>query len=301
MPPDAHLLAGEQVICGKNPGLTARRNSSTRNSLPARAAHPALPAAGRDPCAATWEKLTLSSASPSSQSGPAPRIRRSTGEPACRASRSGRHAEGEKPRLVRTDTASPYYTGLADVLTKAFGVSAVLTEVLQPGTGMPEGWRLPINALVTSWPKIARNAEKHKDAFLGRLCRSVQPPLSRRAIARQMRVKFHSRCRPIGMSRRVRGTVYKAAALPTELRRQGASARESNSALTCSSRVCSGLPRWNCACAECARSRQRVGGRTPGLPTGHRSGPAAVVGERLAGHPRADPRRTGPGGRPETP
>jgi DNA-binding transcriptional ArsR family regulator len=35
-------------------------------------------------------------------------------------------------RLVRADTASPYYAGLADVLTRAFGVPAVLAGVLRP-------------------------------------------------------------------------------------------------------------------------------------------------------------------------
>jgi DNA-binding transcriptional ArsR family regulator len=39
-------------------------------------------------------------------------------------------------RLVRADTTSPYHTGLADVLTKAFGVPAVLAEVLRPVTGI---------------------------------------------------------------------------------------------------------------------------------------------------------------------
>jgi hypothetical protein len=34
-------------------------------------------------------------------------------------------------RLVRADTASPYYAGLAEVLTRAFGVPAVLAEVLR--------------------------------------------------------------------------------------------------------------------------------------------------------------------------
>lgn len=34
-------------------------------------------------------------------------------------------------RLVRADTASPYYTGLADVLTRAFGVPNVLAAALQ--------------------------------------------------------------------------------------------------------------------------------------------------------------------------
>jgi DNA-binding transcriptional ArsR family regulator len=33
-------------------------------------------------------------------------------------------------RLVRANTASPYYAGLADVLTRAFGVPGVLAEVL---------------------------------------------------------------------------------------------------------------------------------------------------------------------------
>jgi DNA-binding transcriptional ArsR family regulator len=39
-------------------------------------------------------------------------------------------------RLVRADTDSPYYTGLADVLTRAFGVPAVLAEALRPVGGI---------------------------------------------------------------------------------------------------------------------------------------------------------------------
>jgi DNA-binding transcriptional ArsR family regulator len=39
-------------------------------------------------------------------------------------------------RLVRANTASPYYAGLADVLTKAFGVPAVLAEALRPVQGI---------------------------------------------------------------------------------------------------------------------------------------------------------------------
>jgi len=39
-------------------------------------------------------------------------------------------------RLVRANTASPYYAGLADVLTKAFGVPTVLAEVLRPVAGI---------------------------------------------------------------------------------------------------------------------------------------------------------------------
>jgi DNA-binding transcriptional ArsR family regulator len=39
-------------------------------------------------------------------------------------------------RLVRADTASPYYAGLSDVLTRAFGVPAVIAEVLQRVTGI---------------------------------------------------------------------------------------------------------------------------------------------------------------------
>ena len=39
-------------------------------------------------------------------------------------------------RLVRANTASPYYPGLADVLTRAFGVPAVLAEVLRPVGGI---------------------------------------------------------------------------------------------------------------------------------------------------------------------
>lgn len=35
-------------------------------------------------------------------------------------------------RLVRADTASPYYAGLAEVLTRAFGAPAVIAGVLAP-------------------------------------------------------------------------------------------------------------------------------------------------------------------------
>jgi len=39
-------------------------------------------------------------------------------------------------RLVRANTASPYYAGLAEVLTRAFGVPAVLAEALRPVHGI---------------------------------------------------------------------------------------------------------------------------------------------------------------------
>ena len=39
-------------------------------------------------------------------------------------------------RLVRANTASPYYAGLAEVLTRAFGVPAVLSRALQPVNGI---------------------------------------------------------------------------------------------------------------------------------------------------------------------
>jgi hypothetical protein len=39
-------------------------------------------------------------------------------------------------RLVRADTASPYFAGLAEVLTRAFGVPAVLGEALSPIEGI---------------------------------------------------------------------------------------------------------------------------------------------------------------------
>lgn len=39
-------------------------------------------------------------------------------------------------RLVRANTASPYYAGLAEVLTRAFGVPAVLAEALEPVEGI---------------------------------------------------------------------------------------------------------------------------------------------------------------------
>ena len=39
-------------------------------------------------------------------------------------------------RLVRANTSSPYYSGLAEVLTRAFGVPAVLAEVLRDVSGI---------------------------------------------------------------------------------------------------------------------------------------------------------------------
>jgi DNA-binding transcriptional ArsR family regulator len=39
-------------------------------------------------------------------------------------------------RLVRANTGSPYYAGLAEVLTRSFGVPAVLAQVLQPVRGI---------------------------------------------------------------------------------------------------------------------------------------------------------------------
>ena len=39
-------------------------------------------------------------------------------------------------RLVRANTASPYYAGLAEVLTRAFGVPAVLAEALRDIDGI---------------------------------------------------------------------------------------------------------------------------------------------------------------------
>jgi hypothetical protein len=43
-------------------------------------------------------------------------------------------------RLVRADTGSPYYAGLADVLARAFGVPAILTEALRPVSGIDEAY-----------------------------------------------------------------------------------------------------------------------------------------------------------------
>jgi predicted nucleotidyltransferase len=43
-------------------------------------------------------------------------------------------------RLVQADNSSPYYAGLADVLTKAFGVPAVIAKVLQPVTGISDAY-----------------------------------------------------------------------------------------------------------------------------------------------------------------
>lgn len=43
-------------------------------------------------------------------------------------------------RLVRANTESPYYAGLADVLTRAFGVPAVLAEALRSVPGIAEAY-----------------------------------------------------------------------------------------------------------------------------------------------------------------
>ena len=43
-------------------------------------------------------------------------------------------------RLVRANTDSPYYAGLADVLTRAFGVPAVLADALRGVNGIEEAY-----------------------------------------------------------------------------------------------------------------------------------------------------------------
>jgi DNA-binding transcriptional ArsR family regulator len=43
-------------------------------------------------------------------------------------------------RLVRANTSSPYYAGLAEVLTRAFGVPAILAEVLREVGGIDEAY-----------------------------------------------------------------------------------------------------------------------------------------------------------------
>lgn len=43
-------------------------------------------------------------------------------------------------RLVRADTSSPYYAGLAEILTRAFGVPAVLAEALQRVSGIDQAY-----------------------------------------------------------------------------------------------------------------------------------------------------------------
>lgn len=43
-------------------------------------------------------------------------------------------------RLARANTDSPYYHGLAEVLTRAFGVPAVIAEALGPLTGITEAY-----------------------------------------------------------------------------------------------------------------------------------------------------------------
>jgi hypothetical protein len=43
-------------------------------------------------------------------------------------------------RLVRANTDSPYYQGLSDVLTRAFGVPAVLARLLSPISGITSAY-----------------------------------------------------------------------------------------------------------------------------------------------------------------
>jgi len=43
-------------------------------------------------------------------------------------------------RLVRANTDSPYYNGLAEVITRAFGVPAVLAEALAPVAGIASAY-----------------------------------------------------------------------------------------------------------------------------------------------------------------
>lgn len=43
-------------------------------------------------------------------------------------------------RLVRADASSPYFAGLAEVLTRAFGVPAVLAEELRPVSGIEQAY-----------------------------------------------------------------------------------------------------------------------------------------------------------------
>jgi hypothetical protein len=76
-------------------------------------------------------------------------IRRLTGAPHPsvyreieRAERAGLVASRKvgNVRLVRADTSSPYYAGLAEVLTRAFGVPAVLAEELAGARGVASAW-----------------------------------------------------------------------------------------------------------------------------------------------------------------
>jgi DNA-binding transcriptional ArsR family regulator len=62
-------------------------------------------------------------------------------------------------RLVRANTASPYYRGLADVLTKAFGVPAVIAQALRPVTGISDAY------IYGSW--AARHAGQHGQRPVG--------------------------------------------------------------------------------------------------------------------------------------
>jgi DNA-binding transcriptional ArsR family regulator len=60
-------------------------------------------------------------------------------------------------RLVRANTASPYYAGLADVLTRAFGVPTVLADPLRPVQGITAAhiygsWAVRHSGQAGQWP-----------------------------------------------------------------------------------------------------------------------------------------------------
>lgn len=59
-----------------------------------------------------------------------------------RAERAGLVASRKvgQTRLVRANTESPYYAGLAEVLTRAFGVPAVIARLLEPVAGIEEAY-----------------------------------------------------------------------------------------------------------------------------------------------------------------
>ena len=104
-------------------------------------------------------------------------------------------------RLVRANTASPYYSGLAEILTRAFGVPAVLAEAVRDVNGITAAY------IYGSWAAPARGTTRpaasrgHRRAYPRRtrpgpaLCR----PQHRRGAPSQAGAGHHPRPRLAGV------------------------------------------------------------------------------------------------------
>ncbi len=86
-------------------------------------------------------------------------------------------------RLVRANTASPYYAGLAEVLTRAFGVPAVLAEALHDVGGITAAY------IYGSW--AARHEGRAGPRPVGDMARPVQATIRDRAWLESGSGAFH--------------------------------------------------------------------------------------------------------------